>query len=90
MLGSILLAYSSSGSASGTYFACTPVAVYDGDGPIWCEEGPKLRLQHIAARDIDGKCKPGHPCPDAADIEARGALVSLLGGRGAPWAQGTS
>jgi len=61
-------------------FACTPTAVWDGDGPIWCEEGPKLRLQHIAAREIDGTCKPGHPCPDASGIDARDALVGLLGG----------
>src|SRR5687767_12542809 len=49
--------------ASGQSFACTPTAVWDGDGPIWCAEGPKIRLAGIAAREIDGTCKKGHPCP---------------------------
>lgn len=63
----------------GEAFACTPVAVWDGDGPIWCDEGPRVRLAGIAAREIDGSCTPGHPCPDAGAIEARDALVRLVG-----------
>ena len=27
---------------AGQTFTCTPVAVWDGDGPIWCEEGPRI------------------------------------------------
>ena len=64
---------------SGKNFACTPVAVWDGDGPIWCEEGPRIRLSGIAAREIDGTCSAGHPCPDASAIDARDALVRLVG-----------
>lgn len=60
--------------------SCTAVAVYDGDGPVWCEEGWKLRISGIAAREIDETCKPGHPCPDASGASARDALVHLLGG----------
>ena len=67
--------------AAGTTFSCTPTAVWDGDGPIWCEEGPKIRLSGIAAREIDGTCNPGHPCPPASGIEARDDLVRLLGGK---------
>ncbi len=66
--------------ADGNEFACTPTAVWDGDGPIWCEEGPKVRLAGIAAREMDGTCSPGHPCPDASAEEARDQLVRLLGG----------
>ena len=44
--------------AAGASFTCTPTAVWDGDGPIWCAEGPKIRLAGIAAREIDGECKP--------------------------------
>lgn len=66
--------------ADGSEFACTPTAVWDGDGPIWCEEGPKVRLAGIAAREMDGTCSPGHPCPDASAEEARDQLVRLLGG----------
>ena len=35
----------------GEAFTCTPTHVWDGDGPIWCQEGPKVRLSGIAARD---------------------------------------
>jgi endonuclease YncB( thermonuclease family) len=64
---------------AGQTFDCTPVAVWDGDGPIWCEEGPRIRLSGIAAREMDGTCSPGHPCPDATAEEARDALVTLVG-----------
>ena len=63
-----------------TTFACTPTAVWDGDGPICCTEGPRIRLSGIATREIDGICKPGHPGPSASGIDARNQLVSLLGG----------
>ena len=59
---------------------CTAVAVYDGDGPVWCEEGWKLRIGGIAAREIDETCKLNHPCPAASGASARNALVELLGG----------
>lgn len=61
-------------------FTCTATTVWDGDGPIWCEEGPRIRLHGIAAREIDGECKQGHPCPPASGTLARDALVALLGG----------
>lgn len=65
--------------AVGATFTCTPTHVWDGDGPIWCEEGPKIRLSGIAAREIDGECRPGHPCPEADGVSARDALVSFIG-----------
>nr|WP_082992568.1 hypothetical protein [Erythrobacter sp. QSSC1-22B] len=64
---------------AGQSFDCTPVAVWDGDGPVWCEEGPRIRLSGIAAREMDGTCSVGHPCPDATAEDARDALVSLVG-----------
>jgi endonuclease YncB( thermonuclease family) len=67
--------------AAGTSFSCTPVRVWDGDGPIWCAEGPKIRLAGIAAREIDESCRPGHPCPKASGRAARDALVRLIGSR---------
>lgn len=73
---------------TGVAFTCTPVAVWDGDGPIWCAEGPKIRLHGIAAREVkrvrggivDGGCKPGHPCSAVSGVVARDRLVALLGG----------
>lgn len=64
---------------AGQSFACTPVAVWDGDGPVWCAEGPRIRLSGIAAREMDGSCRTDHPCPDAHPLDARDALVSLIG-----------
>lgn len=66
--------------SDGETFVCTPIAVWDGDGPIWCAEGPRIRLSGIAAREMDGTCSDGHPCPAASGIEARDELVRLLGG----------
>lgn len=65
---------------AGQTFTCTPIRAYDGDGPIWCAEGPRIRLAGIAAREMDGSCRPGHPCPDASAEAAKAALVALLGG----------
>ena len=61
-------------------FTCTPVAVYDGDGPIWCAEGVHVRVSGIAAREADGSCRRNQPCPAATAEAARDALVNLLGG----------
>ena len=66
--------------AFGTQFTCTPTKVWDGDGPIWCAEGPKVRLAAIAAREIDETCKSNQPCPAAGGHAARDYLVGLLGG----------
>jgi endonuclease YncB( thermonuclease family) len=64
---------------AGQAFVCTPVRVWDGDGPIWCAEGPHVRLAGIAAREMDGTCRDNQPCPDADAMEARDALVRLIG-----------
>jgi endonuclease YncB( thermonuclease family) len=64
---------------AGQTFLCTPTHVWDGDGPIWCQEGPRVRLAGIAARELDGSCNPGHPCPVSTGVAARDALVSLVG-----------
>jgi endonuclease YncB( thermonuclease family) len=64
--------------AEGISFTCTPTRVWDGDGPMWCEEGPRLRLNGIAARETDGSCRKGHPCPTAPAEAATAALVQVL------------
>jgi endonuclease YncB( thermonuclease family) len=70
--------------SSGQSFTCSAVAVWDGDGPIWCAEGPRIRIAGVAARELDGSCSPGHPCPTLSGIEARDRFVQLFGGpRGA-------
>ncbi|MGN3974210.1 thermonuclease family protein [Tsuneonella sp. SYSU-LHT278] len=64
---------------AGERFTCTPTRVWDGDGPIWCAEGPRVRLSGVAAREIDGSCRDGQPCPAASATDARDALVRLVG-----------
>lgn len=64
----------------GKTFTCTPIAVWDGDGPIWCSEGPRIRLSGIAAREMDETCSIGHPCPVTSGLKARNELARLLGG----------
>jgi len=64
---------------SGQTFNCTPTHVWDGDGPIWCEEGTKIRLAGIAAREINDECLVGHPCPRESGKNSRAGLVSILG-----------
>lgn len=63
----------------GQAFVCTPTRVWDGDGPVWCREGPRLRLSGIAARESDGTCNSNQPCPRASATQARDTLVSLIG-----------
>lgn len=63
----------------GESFECTPTRVWDGDGPIWCAEGPHVRVSGIAAPELDGTCSSGHPCVDVDPIAARNALVQLIG-----------
>jgi endonuclease YncB( thermonuclease family) len=63
----------------GQIFVCTPTHVWDGDGPIWCKEGARIRLAGIATRELNGRCLKGHPCPSANAIDARNALVRLVG-----------
>jgi endonuclease YncB( thermonuclease family) len=66
---------------AGVTFRCTPMAVYDGDGPIWCTEGEfKIRIAGVAAREMDGTCRTNQPCPPVGAIDARDRLVRLFGG----------
>ena len=65
---------------AGRAFTCTPIAVWDGDGPVWCAEGPKVRIAGVAAREMDGTCRVNQPCPDVEAVDARDRLVRLLGG----------
>ena len=73
-------------ASAGVPFACTPTKMWDGDGPIWCAEGPKIGLAGIAVREIelrdailsDVECRVGRPCPAPSGLEAQGYLAGLL------------
>lgn len=66
---------------TGESFQCTPTRVWDGDSPVWCAEGPRLRIAGIAAREADGSCRSNQPCPKTTAIQARDALVDVIGFR---------
>jgi endonuclease YncB( thermonuclease family) len=76
----MLLTLAAAVVSAGQTFTCTPTAVWDGDGPIWCAEGPHVRISGIAAREMDGTCRDNQPCPSATALQARNALIDLFGG----------
>jgi len=66
--------------ANGGTFACTVASVSDGD-TLRCADGTRVRLSAIAARESDGSCRPGHPCPSATAAAAKAALERLALGQ---------
>lgn len=65
---------------AGTLFICTVTSVYDGDGPIHCLEGASIRLNAVAAREMNGTCRRGQPCPTATALAAKNQLQSIVMG----------
>ncbi|CAN1554623.1 COG1525 Micrococcal nuclease (thermonuclease) homologs [Caulobacteraceae bacterium] len=65
----------------GSSFSCEVTGVHDGDGPIYCTSGVKIRLSAVAARELDGTCSAGHPCPAASAEDATEALKRLVLGQ---------
>lgn len=61
-------------------FPCRVASVHDGD-TLRCADGTRIRLHAVAAREIDGTCSPGHPCPSASAEAARATLVRLTANR---------
>ena len=61
-------------------FSCDVSYVNDGD-TLRCQDGTRVRLHAIAARETDGSCSPGHPCPSASASASKAALERLAGRR---------
>ncbi len=40
-------------AAAPTTFACTVTRVHDGDGPLWCSNGIKVRIAGVQAPDFE-------------------------------------
>lgn len=68
---------SDAGSAE---FTCEVAAITDGD-TFRCADGTRVRLSGVAARETDGTCSSGHPCPNASAGAATAALQDLASGR---------
>lgn len=74
--GGSLLVNAKVGAAS---FSCPVASITDGD-TLRCTDGTRVRLSGIAARERDGSCTEGHPCPPASSGEATAELERLAGG----------
>lgn len=61
-------------------FSCEVAYVNDGD-TFRCEDGTRVRLHAVAARESDETCSLGHPCPQASAASATTVLRSLVSGR---------
>jgi len=57
-------------------FECRVSSITDGD-TLRCWGGTRVRLNAVAAREKDGTCTPGHPCPAATAKEATDKLREL-------------
>ena len=73
--------------AVGKTFPCTVQSVYDGDGPINCNEQDlngnpvRVRIRGIEARDSDNSCRHPNLCPQASGAEAKAMLERFAVGR---------
>lgn len=61
-------------------FICDVAYVNDGD-TLRCEDGTRVRLHAVAAREADETCSPGHPCPAASAASATAVLRRLAANR---------
>lgn len=68
------------GPSSADRLACAVAYVNDGD-TLRCRDGTRIRLHAVAAREGDGSCSPGHPCPAATAAAATAELRRLADGR---------
>lgn len=59
---------------------CAVAHINDGD-TLRCHDGTRIRLHAVAAREIDGSCTLGHPCPEATAEAATRTLQRLAGGQ---------
>ncbi|MFK0298153.1 thermonuclease family protein [Brevundimonas sp. NPDC090276] len=60
--------------------SCQVAYVHDGDS-LRCQDGIRIRLHAVAAREKDETCARGHPCPAASAAAATLALKRLTEGR---------
>lgn len=61
-------------------FTCRVARINDGD-TLRCADGTRVRLNAVAARETDGSCSPGHPCPPASAEAATAELARLASGQ---------
>lgn len=64
-------------------FACAVIKVHDGDGPLWCANGLKVRVAGIQAPDFEDtepcrQRRAAYVCSDAAAERSRSVVERLV------------
>ncbi|MDO6414303.1 hypothetical protein Q4F19_07905 [Sphingomonas sp. BIUV-7] len=68
-------------------FSCVVTRVHDGDGPLWCANGVKVRIAGVQAPDFQNAepCRrathPAYSCDDMAAARSRGTVEKLVLGK---------
>ena len=70
-------------------FTCDVVRVHDGDGPLWCRSGEKVRVAGIQAPDFESAApcrrlaarRPAYTCDDRAAARAQRIVSGLTLGK---------
>ncbi len=71
---------------TGQSFTCTVIRVHDGDGPLTCANGVKIRIAGVQAPDFESAepCrvgKPGYVCDDTRARAAQRVTAGLTLGK---------
>jgi endonuclease YncB( thermonuclease family) len=71
------------GLGSPQTFSCTVTRVHDGDGPLWCAEGPNVRIAGIQAPDFESaepcrRRRAEYVCSDAAARASQRKVSALV------------
>ncbi|MES3091399.1 hypothetical protein O6027_07310 [Sphingomonas aerolata] len=72
--------------APATAFSCTVTRVHDGDGPLWCSNGIKVRIAGVQAPDFESAApcraadsrRANYLCDDAAAKRSRQVVERLV------------
>lgn len=75
--------------AAATAFTCDVIRVHDGDGPLWCRSGQKVRVAGIQAPDFQnaGPCRRpaarrvAYTCDDRAAARSQRIVSKLVLGK---------
>ncbi len=64
-------------------FDCRVIRVHDGDGPIWCANGRKIRVAGVQAPDFESaepcrRGKPGYVCSDTLARQSQQIIERMV------------
>lgn len=73
-------------AATTSLFSCTVTRVHDGDGPLWCSNGIKVRIAGVQAPDFESAepchrhsaSRANYTCDDAAADRSRQIVERIV------------